>query len=61
MRAFVFAANLSAQTADDRYPFVRDAKLGFMDASGKEVSIRLRQSTAPVESAGRASDDSVAR
>lgn len=35
--AIVLAANLSAQAADDRYPFVRDGKLGFIDASGKEV------------------------
>jgi len=35
--AIVFAANLSAQAADERYSFVRDGKLGFIDASGKEV------------------------
>jgi hypothetical protein len=35
--AIVLAATLSAQGADDRYPFVRDGKLGFIDASGKEV------------------------
>ena len=33
----MLAANLSAQTADDRYPGVRDGKFGFIDASGKEV------------------------
>lgn len=35
--AIVLAANLSAQAADDRYPFVRDGTLGFIDASGKDV------------------------
>lgn len=35
--AIVLASTLGAQSADDRYPFVRDGKLGFIDASGKEV------------------------
>ena len=35
--AIVIAANLSAQTLDDRYPFVRNGRLGFIDPSGKEV------------------------
>ena len=35
--ALLLAAHLNAQTADDRYPFVRDGKLGFIDGSGKEV------------------------
>jgi hypothetical protein len=34
---FLVAVSLNAQTTDDRYPFVRDGKLGFIDASGKEV------------------------
>jgi len=34
----VLAAALSAQWSDDRYPFVnKDGKLGFIDATGKEV------------------------
>jgi hypothetical protein len=35
--AIVLAGTLIAQTAEHRYPFVRDGKLGFIDASGKEV------------------------
>lgn len=33
----VLAAGLSAQTSDDRYPFVKDGKLGFIDSTGREV------------------------
>ena len=35
--AFALTAAVSAQTSDDRYPFVRDGKLGFIDYAGREV------------------------
>ncbi len=34
---FAAAAGLIAQSGSDRYPFVRDGKVGFIDARGKEV------------------------
>ena len=31
------AAGAAAQSADDRYPFVKDGKVGFIDSAGREV------------------------
>ncbi|HYW70055.1 MAG TPA: WG repeat-containing protein [Pyrinomonadaceae bacterium] len=33
----LFSAGSWAQSADDRYPFVRDSKVGFIDYQGREV------------------------
>ena len=35
--AALLATTVAAQSANDRYPFVRDGKLGFIDATGREV------------------------
>lgn len=35
--AFALTTVASAQAPDDRYPFVKDGKLGFIDYTGKEV------------------------
>ncbi len=35
----LLSINVAAQSADDRYPFVKDGKVGFIDSKGNEVII----------------------